>query len=203
MTCIIGLKDNNYIYLGGDSAMSNTYTILLSKTQKVFKKIAVFENEKFNFEFGMGISGSGRQQNILSSVWEPPKFDWINDDFSEEQLYEYLCGSFLSSIRKAFKDEGFMKIENHEESYYGCVMLCIFGRIFVINSDLFIRESEFEYEAIGSGAEVALGSLHSSEKYIKDPEERIRIALEASETFIPSVRKPFHIIKIPKNRGEK
>lgn len=207
MTCIIGLKNDDYIHIGYDSALSNSYSMSLLKTKKVFKKEAEFKNnflrysqkieDKNKFEFCVGISGSGRQQNILNYIWNPPKFESICtfDIFSEEEMYEYLCGPFLSSIRKAFKDEGFMKVENNEESYYGYLMIGIFGRIFVVDSELFIVEKMLNYEAIGSGSEVARGSLFSTE-HMEDCEERIRIALEAAETFVPSVRKPFHILKV-------
>jgi hypothetical protein len=92
------------------------------------------------------------------------------------------------------KDGGYLKADNGRESG-GVFLVGVRGRLFEIDDDYHAREMLEQYDAVGSGVSVALGSLYSTTG--QDPETRIRVALEAAEQFVTSVRAPFHILTAP------
>ena len=69
------------------------------------------------------------------------------------------------------------------------------GRIFTMDSDFHIGESDVPYTAEGSGQELALGSLFSTTT-VKTSRKRVRIALDAAAKFNMAVQGPFTIIEV-------
>ena len=63
------------------------------------------------------------------------------------------------------------------------------ARLYRIESDYSFGRSSLGYDAIGSGAAVALGALHASRGHA--PRQRIDIALAAAAEHTASVRAPF------------
>jgi hypothetical protein len=59
-------------------------------------------------------------------------------------------------------------------------------------SDYQVAESVLDYEAVGCGTDIAMGSLHATgEHTTMYAVQRIKAALEAAEEFSAGVRGPF------------
>lgn len=176
MTCIVGVEENGKIHIGGDSAITNYSTIECSRDLKVFIRDG----------FIFGSTGSIRMKQILKFGDLPPLQDETMSD-----LY-YLTTIFADTIRQQFKDAGFMKIENSVENG-GMFLFGYRGRLYCMENDFNIHSSDTGMMAIGSGGEIALGSLYST---TGKPKKRIKTGLRLSAQLTPFVRAPFTILSI-------
>jgi len=181
MTCIVGLLKDNRIWIGGDSAASTNCLIQQRADEKVF----------INNNCIIGISGSPRMGQLLRYSFIPPKL------YTEDNIMSYMVNDFINGIRNTFKNAGFSEKINDVESFGNSYfMVGIKNKLFTIFSDYQVDEHSLPFTAIGSGQEYALGSLFSTINLEISPEEKIKIALDASSTFNPFVRPPYTILSI-------
>lgn len=176
MTCIVGLIEDNKVYIGGDSAGVSGSHITKRKDTKVFERYGVLIGYTSSFRMG---------QLLRFKLIVPPKK--CND------LYEYMCTDFVDAIRKCLSDGGFAQKTNGEETG-GYFLVGIENRLFKIENDYQVGESFKSYEAVGSGEDYAKGCLYSvcDDKQLS-PQEKIYMALAASAEFSGSVCAPFII----------
>lgn len=176
MTCIVAIKDGNTIHMGADSA--GTGGDFSQRTRSDSKICHVGP-------FVFGFTTSFRMGQLLAHSFQAPDRD------PRIAVDKFMCTSFVDALRKCLKDGGFATTENNVESG-GQFLVAYEGRIFQIYSDYQVAESSLHYEAVGCGAEIAMGSLHTSGEHITMwPQERIKVALEAAEEFSAGVRRPF------------
>ena len=174
MTCIVGLLDNNNVYMGGDSAGIGGYSLQIRKDEKVF----------INGEFIFGFTSSFRMGQLLRYSLVPPK------RYPDIDVYSFMVKDFIDAVRKCLKDGGYAKKDKEEESG-GTFLVGYQGRLFEIDNDYQVAEVLQNYASCGCGLDLALGSLYSTED--KKPEERVTMALQAAEKFSAGVRSPFNI----------
>ena len=176
MTVIVGLVDNGTIYMGGDSAGIAG----LSKTIRADEK--VFRNGKMLF----GFTTSFRMGQLLRYKFSPPEQTIIGqDDMS------YMCCSFIDAVRQCFSGNGF---GDKEATNGGTFLVGFNGVLYRIDSDHQVGISTAGYEAVGCGADLALGALHATVGF--PPEIRVKRALEAAAAFSAGVSAPFTILKL-------
>ncbi len=178
MTCIVGLVQGTGVWIGGDSAGSNSSFIMTRKDPKVFRV----------GEMLMGCCGSFRMAQLLRCTFEPPAHP------EEMDVERYLVGPFIDAVRRLFKDGGAATSEKEAER--GTFFLLGYrGGLYRIEHDYHVGQAADGYDAIGSGSDFALGALHAlaATRSRLAPPDRIRLALEASERSSPSVRGPFII----------
>jgi ATP-dependent protease HslVU (ClpYQ) peptidase subunit len=169
MTCIVGVVSDGKVYIGGDSAGVNAEGHLqLRKDPKVFK----------NGEYLIGVSGSWRAMQALKSA----KFEDLTRIANLDPFF-YMVEWFLPAIRKLNLPE-----ENLE------MLVGFRGRLFHIYGTSQVSEEIADFEACGSGAQVARGALHITPSYGAGSMLRIHKALEAAERFCSGVRGPFTIL---------
>jgi ATP-dependent protease HslVU (ClpYQ) peptidase subunit len=178
MTCIIGLKYNGTVYLGGDSAGVDVNNISIRADEKVFS----------NGPFIMGFSGSFRMGQLLQWSFRPPRLP------KSRSIFGYLVTDFIDALRKCYQEKGTLK-----SSESGCdmgdqLLLGIHDELYHIQSDFQVAEVQDAYNSIGSGMDVSLGAMYATEDIENDPEYRIRVALEAAAKHITSVAPPFLVI---------
>lgn len=181
MTCIAGLVHGTDVWIGGDSAGSNAAFIMTRKDPKVFRVGDML----------MGCCGSFRMAQLLRCTFEPPAHP---DDMAVER---YLVGPFIDAVRRLFKDGG--AATSDKEAERGTFFLLAYrGGLYRIEHDYHVGQAADGYDAIGSGADVALGALHAlaATGARLGSQERIRVALEASERSSPSVRGPFVVERL-------
>ena len=97
--------------------------------------------------------------------------------------------SFIDHVRELFHTNGYAQAESGRESG-GFFLVGYRGRLFGVESDYQIEELTVPYMAIGSGSDLALGSLFSTTD-VKCPRERLELAPKAAEAFNNTVRSPF------------
>jgi 20S proteasome alpha/beta subunit len=176
MTCIVGISTPNGVFLGADSAGIAGYNVTVRADRKLFRRD--------NFIFGF--AGSFRAGQLLKYNLRIPPYRY---NLSE---HEYLHQEFLESMRSTLAKGGNLLNDRGSESYAAICLFGFGGRLYAVEPDFQIAQSVDSYMAIGCGAEVALGSLYSSGD--QSPEERIRLALEASQRYNAGVRSPFYLI---------
>src|SRR5918996_699231 len=125
MTCIVGVIQNEKVYIGADSAGVSKDNIVIRIDPKVFKV----------GEFIMGCTTSFRMIQLLRFSFKPPL---IKKGIS---IYEYMCTSFITQLRKCFKEGGFTTVTNSVESG-GSFLIGYKGRLFCIHNDFQVEESE-------------------------------------------------------------
>lgn len=193
MTCIVGLiGGDGKVYIGADSAGSNTWQLVIRKDTKVFR----------NGDFLIGAGTSFRMIQLLRYALDPPEYTKtpVTSDIEDlslwhEYISQYMATNFVDAVRDCLKDGGFAKKEAEQES--GGVFLVGFqGRLFCIHSDYQVEEALCGYSAVGDGDDLALGSLWTTQGKGYTARSRVDLALQAAEYHCASVRAPFIIESI-------
>lgn len=177
MTCVVGLVDSGKVYLGADSRATSGTSIRIRSDEKVF----------VNNGIAIGFSVSFRMGQILKYKFTPPPH---NDTISD---IEYISTVFIDSIKKAFIQNGYGRLydrDNHEHN--GQFLVGYKGCLYTIYGDFQVAFNQDQYDAIGLGADIALGSIFSTVG--KPPMNRIELALQASEKFNNTVGSPFFYV---------
>jgi len=175
MTCIIGLKQDNTVFMGCDSAGVGGLSLRVRADRKVFKKNG----------FIMGFTSSFRMGELLQySLVIPVHYTGID-------IYEYMVTSFINAVRECLKAGGYAKKEKEEESG-GTFLIGYKGRLFKIEDDYQVAESLLPFDACGCGEAYALGAMYSNANLT--PHDRITQALTTAQEFSAGVRMPFHVL---------
>ena len=181
MTVIIAIKDEETkeVWMGADGRLSTTYNFYPAKHSKIFRLGKML----------LGCSGSTRASQVISFSQDYPVFSG-----REEELPLFLSITFSSWVRKILEENQALEVFKEEKSK---ILLGLEGCLFMLDSQFGLVESCRNYDAIGSGAEIALGSLHSTQKDVKlNLQQRIDYALKASVEFDSGVGPPFDIEKL-------
>jgi len=180
MTCVIGLKTQNDVYLAADSVCTDTQTLHLHTRNE--RKIFTNGNAIF------GYSGLCRLPQVVEYNFKMPKQTQKDD-------MEFLCSTFVDALRKCFKKASFTELQSGREFFAGQLLLGYKNNIYEIEGDFTIMNeinamAGHNFTAIGCGRDLALGSLYSSST-VKDHKVRLREALEVAEKYSSGVAKPF------------
>jgi ATP-dependent protease HslVU (ClpYQ) peptidase subunit len=176
MTCIVSVKEGDSVYIGGDSAGIAGLSITIRNDEKVFQ----------NGPFIMGFTSSFRMGQLLRYKFDPPQQTVHQDDM------QYMVTDFVDGLRRCFSANGF---GDKDATVGGTFLVGYKGQLYTIESDYQVGIPNTPYDAVGCGADLALGSLHSTSKMKLSPEQRIVMALEAASTFSAGVAPPFLIIQ--------
>ena len=179
MTCIIGLIKNKKVYIGGDSAGVSGLDITSRKDTKVFK----------NGNFIIGYTSSFRMGQLL-------RFKLKVDEQKENQTdYEYMCTTFIDTVRKCLADNGHSTINNNEETI-GVFIVGYKGHLYHISNDLQVGETYDIFDSCGCGQYYAKGALEILIKSKQSPKQIIKKTLETVVKFNGGVRPPFNIVEV-------
>lgn len=184
MTCIVGLKHKDKIYIGGDSLGSNSD---LQKTVRADAKVFIKHDMIFGF------TSSFRMGQILRYAFDiPQRAEGVED-------MEYLVRTFIPAVIECFETNGFTPKEDEDSSAVGGVFLLGYkGQLYQIETDFQVGIPTLDYDACGCGDDLALGSMYTSEQLDKKltPEKRITMALEAASAHSAGVAGPYVIMSI-------
>lgn len=179
MTCIVGIEHKDGVTIGVDSLSSDG----LSKNVRANGKL--FLNGACLF----GFTSSWRMGQLLQYGLRldvgPPRGD---------ELDGWMCTTFVDKVRATLKAGGFATMKDSAEAG-GTFMVGLRGRLYTVYDDYQVSRSAEGYDAVGSGARVALGALHATAALggVLDPWQRCNAALEAAAQHTTSVGGPFHI----------
>lgn len=189
MTCIIGMLDrkNECVWIGGDSLGSNGYCKSTYSQPKVFRN-KMFEN------LIIGSTGTFRHIDLLK--YSDKLFDEL-DKYKEKQFdHEYMVTKFIPNAVELFKNGIIDKTGSDKGTNF---IVGIKDKLFEIQSDYSVLEPSLGFCSVGSGEDVAMGSLFTTkdmDMYIPD---KIKLALEAAESCSCGVQRPFCIINTKNN----
>jgi len=175
MTCIIGLAEDNKVYIGGDSASgsSNSWTVRATTIKKVFLRPP----------FIFGCSLSFRMMQLLRyRLYNIPE---QHANYSNE---EYLVKEFIDPVRELFKEHGYARIKDNEEEG-GSFLVGYRNQLYLIDTDFQVNESLDGLRALGCGEDFALGAMKALEHL--PPKKRILKSLEIAAYFSGGVMPPF------------
>ena len=179
MTCIVSICQDGKVFMGGDSGASDAESgsIGVVTSPKVFVKD----------EYIVGYSGNFRFGKFLQYSFEFPKVpSWVKD----QKVDEFVNGLFVSALRKQITE---FALEEKEKDFG--ILIGVRGHLFEMGDNYAAVELLNEYNAVGSGSEIARGVLYATGTW-KDPIKRIRLALNASAEFNAFVRPPFTILEV-------
>jgi len=177
MTCIIGFEKGGTVWIGGDSAgtASNMH-------QRIRKDKKVFVRGEFIF----GFCGSFRMGDLLKHTLVLPEVQKGKDDVS------FMVNDFVNAIRACFDEEN---KKNGEEKMTPYFLVGFRGKLFNIQGDYQVGQPADGFDAVGSGADIAIGAMHAS-KSVGNTKKRITAALDASAKNNAAVRPPFHVLSL-------
>ena len=169
MTCIVGIVKDNTIYMGGDRSASDEVSIISMVNPKVYVR------DEWIYGYA-GTIGIGQLMNYI---------DLPSPEGDIEKIIRLdICEKLKSAIDSFARD-----VENEETGF----VIGARGRLFEFNiSDWGVIE--ITESSIGSGSQIALGSLYTSIHL--SPIERIQLSLDAAITYSPSCQGPTDIICI-------
>lgn len=176
MTCIVGLVDKGTVYIGGDSASVAGWTNRVTRLPKVFRR----------GPFLIGYTTSFRMGQLLQhALTVPPQKD--GDDM------RFMVMTFVESVRALLKERGVAKIEANAESG-GQFLVGYRRRLYSVQQDFQVNEMSDGFDAVGSGAEYALGAMAAMRgTKTLGPAAKVRRALEVSAHFNMAVSPPYFV----------
>jgi hypothetical protein len=185
MTCIIGFEDkeNNKVYIGGDSCGSNLYNYSLISEPKVFVK------DKFIF----GYTSTFRFGQLIQYKLKIPEH---RED--KQSDYEYLVSELAEAIRKCLKDNGHTEIDKSLESGGNC-LIGYKGKLYELQCDFSILRTANGFNAVGCGevaAKTAMMILTKTTDYDGKYALMISDALGYVEEIDSHVKGPFTVFSI-------
>jgi len=187
MTCIIGLIENDVVYIGADSAgvVVSHHKLRIRKDKKMFEKDG----------FLVGYTDSYRMGQIIQ--YEMP-FPQMNEETCNP--HEFMVTQFVKALRESLQLNGWLYKKDEREdggTFLVGFKYCNEPHLFTICNDFQVAESTLPFQACGSGEECALASMW--ENYLDmsiPPEEKITRALRCASQFNITVAPPFHVLSI-------
>lgn len=172
MTCIVGLIDKDGVaHLASDSLGSNSYTKSTYKNQKIFKKDKLL----------IGYTSSYRMGQLLEHQLNLP------DRKVGQTLDNWMYVDFVNAIRKLLKDNGFLKVDSNKEEI-GTFIVAGEGRLFIMQDDLAVLESDELFDACGSGEDHAKAAVYQLLKNTKlSPKQILEEAVNTASRYVTSV----------------
>ena len=175
VTCIVGIETAEGVLLGADSAGVSGWSLTTRADEKVFRNgPAVFG---FTTSFRMG-------QILRYSLTVPEPIG--------KDLDRYMATDFIDAVRASLKLGGFAKVENNQEQG-GTFLVGVRKTLYCVSGDFQTGRAADHYDAVGCGAELALGNLYATSG-IEIPRERLRMALSAAAHFSAGVIPPFRFV---------
>lgn len=183
-TCIVGIKEDDNVYIAGDSLGSSGSSGTVYKNKKVFH----LQNRK---EIIIGYTSSFRMGQLIqysNTLFNDDDF-LIKDRIDEK----YLVNTFIPNLQSLLSRGGYQE-EEKAAVIGGTFLLGYKNKLYKVQEDYSILESENSYISIGCGEDFALGSLHTTENLNMSIMERLNLALESADKFSLSVSKPYYMV---------
>lgn len=187
MTCIVGMVDRGTVYIGGDSASVAGWTSRVTRLPKVFRR----------GPFLIGYTTSFRMGQLLQHMLQVPlqkERDGAAAALGHANM-RFMVTTFAESVRQLLKERGVAKIEANAESG-GQFLVGYRGHLYSVQQDFQVNEMADGFDAVGSGAEYALGAMAAMRGVSRaslPPAARLRRALGVSAHFNMAVSPPFYV----------
>jgi len=175
MTCLVGLKDENKVYIAADTESFSDGLVSERPGGKIF----------VNGPYTMAVSGSTRISEILRWADLPaPDMGPLNGTQEGLGPREFMFSVFVPAVKKALREGGSLRTKDGEDEANVSVLVAWGSNLFHLWSDFYCKPVE-DYTACGSGREVAFGSLYTSAGMAA--EYRVHVAVKAAIKHCASV----------------
>lgn len=179
MTCVIGHKTRDGIWIGADSAGTDPWG-----GQTIRADTKVFRIGRMT----MGFCGSFRMGQLLRFDLKPtPHPDGMPP-------YEYMVRVFISDVRKVLKEGGFAHVKHGVEEG-GEFLVAYRDSLYHVESDFQVGIGADSYACIGSGGMVASGAMAILSADEVNPATAIKRALRVASEQDAYVAPPFVVRK--------
>lgn len=166
MTCIVGLKANNRVYLAGERGASTDDTIMHLSKPKI-RAIGPYV---------IGFAGTMEGQR-LQYAFDPPR------PHPEEDLDAFMHTTFLRYL-KDFYEEWWVETSKDSEL---SLLIAIQDKLYEHNSsDMSLVDLSSPFLSIGSGSSFAMGYLFGTVASKTAPEKIVEGAVKAAIKFSPT-----------------
>lgn len=182
MTCIVGLKTEDGILLGGDRATVWGDHLRIQNEPKVYKK-------------GDFIFGGAGWVSIIQLMPYTMVFPEFEEDLGETPT-AYMVNKFIPQLQKVIDECGRLIVKDGKEECECDFIVGFKGHLFNIGADFSLFEPAEDYIAIGTGGDYAEASLYTSEDFGLPPKLRLELALESASKFNNGVAPPFDFEEI-------
>lgn len=178
MTALAGLKDEGHVWIGADSALTETqaFDFRIMPTAKVFRC----------GDYVIAVCGSLKILQLIKHRIEYPPFPPKLSDSSAEEIERFFVTHFTDAIADG--------IEKHlgETDEDFAVMIGVGRHLITLSNNLQVEIVGENYAALGSGMMYSMGSFYSTEG---DPVNRVNLALGAAAEYNATVAPPFCILR--------
>jgi len=175
LTVIVGFIDteNRIQYMGADTMLSACSDAVNSRHEKIFN----------SGSYLVGHTGSPRANQIIRYVHKFPRYTkrWSDDTTG------FMCSKVVPGLMAALIEHGYAKNDCGHFEMEDIFMMMFAGKIYSIWADFQVFEPTTNFFAVGSGAQIALGSMMASADMGLDAEERILLAVESSIEYSTNV----------------
>ncbi len=174
MTCIAVTRKDNKLYMAGERGASDDDTILTLSSPKVWKL----------GPYLIGYAGTldGERVRYNFNPYVPDIKD--TDKFMQTK--------FIKQLRTFYNE---WWVDTSKDADLGMI-ICVRGEIYEHNAtDMSLSKYTGDYLAMGSGAQLALGHLHATEK-LADQKKRVMGAVNAAIKFSPTCVGPVDFVSI-------
>lgn len=174
MTCIVGIVEDNEIFMGCDTITSpGDGNIRNISESKIIKKNNCL----------IGVAGSALGMQILLN------YDW---SFPKNEINKL---PFI--LRNIFKENEYMdRVENGIEISPCLFMVGYQNQLYEIDSDFCMISFKENYHSIGSGEKYALGSLFSTKNLKLNAAIRIELAIRCADNFRGDVGGEYNLFNL-------
>ena len=178
MTCIVAIRDTDRVWMGADSAGSSEHRLRTYANAKVFQR----------GDWIIGYTTSFRMGQLLQYKLQLPR-----PPEDPLEIEGYMVTDFIDAVRHTFKKGG-MSTKRNEAEMGGSFLVGYQEQLFQVQDNYQVMVPNQDFDAAGTGQDVALGSLYTTAGRVKGPRQRLTIALEAAQQFCRGVRAPFTVI---------
>lgn len=186
MTCVVGLVENGKIWIGADSIGTRGNESFNLSLPKVFK----------SGSFIFGCAGSPRQLQILQACFNPPKMT------DQQDALNYLITDVMTHIQEIFsKHKALRQFDTLTQEHDSEFLIGFQGGLYGMYADFQLIQRAEGFDAVGCGAQYALGALHVLAPYDVKPKEKIFKALAAASHYDPFVGGQINILSQKLNLG--
>lgn len=204
MTCIIGMKNRGIVYLGADRAVTIGNTVSIMKEPKIYN----ISNGCFNFI--LADAGNTKMGDIIKYNF-PDELKKTTTQDNIKDIHAYMRTTFVETLAISFNEHlhqiraGKLVREVEMDCLeFGEMLVGVQGHLFKVDSSLSVLDLEDNIDAIGIGADVAIGSLAQSLKNNKKRDiESIKKyfydALSISAKYKEGVEAPYDVWVLNKN----
>ena len=182
MTIIVGIVDDNKVYMGCDSAISGENSINYLSESKIISKGVNGTSDSLL----IGVAGTLRGLQLLKYQWNPPKHNGGTPD------EKYIYVNVLNSIKDLFTEHSHGAYVDEQSMCEDNYMIGYKGELYMIDFNYQVIQVTTPYCCIGSGEKYAYGALkamynHEAPYDEVDIKNMIKEVIKISSDFCPTV----------------